>query len=228
MLSQHSKNTIAFIIALIAHVVAVIGIFSSHREWFIHATPYMLILMFVLLIFTQPGINKAFLVFVILTFIISIVAELVGVHTGFLFGQFEFGKLLGPTIKNVPWIIGINWFIVIYCGAVFTQTMYTTIEKKFPPDNLLPPSVQKFSIVLDGAFIITFFDWVLEPAVVKLGFWTWWTNGQVPVYNYVCWFLVSGLLLLLFELLNFKKQNQFAVHLFILQLLFFFTLRTFL
>lgn len=227
-LTQQNKNTIAFAIAIVTHVVALAGIFSEHRQWFTAATPYMLMLMFVLLIFTQPNVNKPFLIFVILCFIIGIIAELVGVHTGFLFGEYEYGKFLGPTIKKVPWTIGVNWFIIVYCGAVFTQSMYTGIEKRFPPDNLLPPKVQKFSIVVDGAFIITFFDWILEPAVVKLGYWTWWSNGTVPIFNYVCWFLVSALLLFLFEFLNFRKQNQFAVHLFIIQLLFFLTLRTFL
>jgi len=228
MPTQQSRITISFLIALVAHAIALVGIFSGHRQWFIEATPYMIMLMFVLLIFTQEEINKPFLVFVLSAFIISVLAELIGVHTGFLFVNYKYGKLLGPTIKDVPWLIGINWFIVVYCAGVFTQSMYTAIEKKFPPDNLLPSKIQKFSIVVDGAFIITFFDWIMDPAVVKLGYWSWWNTGSAPIYNYVCWFLVSAALLLLFELLNFRKQNQFAVHLFIIQILFFFALRTFL
>jgi len=228
MPSQHTRILISFVIALLAHVIALIGIFSEHRAWFTEATPYMLLLMFILILFTQESINKPFLIFVVSTFIISILAELIGVHTGFIFGDYKYGKLLGPTIREVPWMIGINWFIVVYCAGVFTQSMYTAIEKKFPPDNLLPSKVQKFSIVVDGAFIITFFDWIMDPAVVKLGYWNWWNTGSAPIYNYVCWFFVSALLLLLFEILNFRKQNQFAVHLFIIQLLFFFALRTFL
>jgi putative membrane protein len=228
MPSQQTRIIISFIIALLAHVIALVGIFSEYRQWFTEATPYMIMLMFVLILFTQENINKPFLVFVLTAFIISILAELIGVHTGFLFGEHEYGKLLGPTIQNVPWVIGLNWFIVVYCAGMFTQTMYSAIEKRFPPDNLLPSNVQKFSIVIDGAFIITFFAWVMDKAVVKLGYWSWFNANSAPIFNYVCWFLVSALLLLFFELLNFRKQNKFAVHLFIIQVLFFFALRTFL
>ncbi|NEM04400.1 hypothetical protein G3W01_24170 [Escherichia coli] len=29
------------------------------------------------------------------------------------------------------------------------------------------------SLVLDGALLTVFFDWVMEPVAVKLGFWQW-------------------------------------------------------
>ena len=80
------------------------------------------------------------------------------------------------------------------------------------------------SLVLDGALLTVFFDWVMEPVAVKLGFWQW-EGGVIPFFNYLCWFLISAALLLLFRYLRFDKTNHFAVHLFIIQLLFFLTLR---
>ena len=41
--------------------------------------------------------------------------ELVGTKTGMLFGDYSYGKVLGPALQGVPLIIGINWFIMMYC-----------------------------------------------------------------------------------------------------------------
>jgi putative membrane protein len=76
--------------------------------------------------------------------------------------------------------------------------------------------------------LATFFDMILEPVAVKLGYWKWLGNGSIPATNYLCWFLISALLITVFRLLRFSKHNQFAVHLLIIEMLFFAALRTFL
>jgi putative membrane protein len=43
----------------------------------------------------------------------------------------------------------------------------------------------------------------------------------------VCWFIISALLMLVFQQSGFKKVNQFAVNLLFIQILFFFAIRTF-
>ena len=50
------------------------------------------------------------------------------------------------------------------------------------------------------------FDWFLEPLAIRLGFWKW--DGEIPVYNYICWFVISLLLLALFHLCKFNKTKQ--------------------
>jgi putative membrane protein len=87
--------------------------------------------------------------------------------------------------------------------------------------------VQKISFIIDASLLAVFFDWIIEPVAGKLGFWQW-ENGNIPFYNYVCWLIISAFLLALFQRLPFNKRNIFAVHLLIIQLLFFLVLRTFL
>ena len=72
------------------------------------------------------------------------------------------------------------------------------------------------------------FDWVMEPVAVKLGYWKWLGNGDIPFYNYVSWFVISVGMLAIFHFCKFNKQNKFAVNLLLIQLLFFLILRTFL
>jgi putative membrane protein len=89
-------------------------------------------------------------------------------------------------------------------------------------------TIKALSVVVDGATLAVFFDWVMEPAAVKLGFWQWGGNGSIPSFNYVCWLGISMLLLTCFHVLRFDKSNKFAVHLLLIQVMFFLILRTFL
>ena len=66
----------------------------------------------------------------------------------------------------------------------------------------------------------------MEPVAIQLGYWKW--SGDIPVFNYACWFLVSLVLLLFFHFLKFDKENKFAVDLLLIQSMFFLLLRTFL
>jgi bisanhydrobacterioruberin hydratase len=67
----------------------------------------------------------------------------------------------------------------------------------------------------------------MEPVAVKLGYWQWKTE-VIPFYNYLCWFVISMGLLTVFHFCNFSKQNKFAIHLLLIQAMFFLLLRTFL
>ncbi|MEX0636794.1 MAG: carotenoid biosynthesis protein, partial [Ferruginibacter sp.] len=88
--------------------------------------------------------------------------------------------------------------------------------------------VQVIAVVVDGALLAVLFDWLMEPVAVKLGYWTWLGDGEIPFYNYVCWFFISLILLLLFKKMPFRKSNKFAVNLLLIQSMFFLILRTFL
>jgi putative membrane protein len=130
-------------------------------------------------------------------------------------------------VAGVPWIIGINWFIIVYCSGVSIHAILSKMIDRLQAASGGPKQLLKtISIVVDGATMAVFFDWMMEPVAVKLGYWTWLGNGDIPLYNYICWLIVSILLLLLFQKLPFPKKNKFAVHLFLIQIMFFLILRT--
>jgi putative membrane protein len=230
LLSSLNKNHAALFIAVLFHVSGFVGIiFSSHREWFIQNTPLNLCLMFALLVWTQLNKNLNFFLFVIIVFVTGIITEIIGINTAILFGNYQYLKILGPQLTCVPLIIGLNWFIIIYCAGITMQHIHFWIEKKYASAEIpFSTKVQVISFVFDGALFATFFDWLMEPAAIKLGFWKWLSNGDIPLLNYASWFAISIVLLTVFHQLKFNKHNHFAVHLFIIQLLFFMALRTFL
>ena len=226
---KFSKQNIATFLAILFHLSGLIGIlFTPYKGWFIQNTPLNLCLMTVLLVWTQEGKNVSFFLFLLTVFLTGLGAEMIGVNTGRLFGEYQYGDVLGKKFNGVPWLIGLNWFIVIFCSAAVMHQVHQWFKKKMEDaETQMSPRVAALSLVVDGAFLATFFDWLMEPVAMQLGFWHW-KDSEVPMYNYTCWFIISLLLLLLMRWFRFPKANHFAVHLFIIQLLFFLALRTYL
>jgi putative membrane protein len=226
-LSKPQKNNIALFLAILFHVCGAIGIiYTPYKNWFIHNTPITLLLMTALLVFTQQEKNIAFSLFLVLCYVTGMVTEIIGVNTGYLFGKYEYGTVLGPKFYGVPLLIGINWFIAVFCSGNIVFRLNEWVYKKLPGEALPSSTVQLFSFAIDAALLTTFFDYLLEPAAMKLGLWKWLPDNSIPVYNFGCWFVISTTLLIAFRLLKFDKDNQFAIHLFIIQILFFLALQT--
>ena len=229
MLNRFTKFEIATAIAVLFHSIGLIGLLFFDKAFFLAATPFNLLLSFVLLIWTQTDKNIAFFLFVAACFIIGIIVEIIGVNTGFLFGDYAYGNVLGPGIKNVPVLIGVNWFLIIYCCGISIHTLLMKAINRIAEDSgKSPMALKALSVIIDGATLAVFFDWLIEPVAVKLGYWVWNGDGVIPMFNYICWFVVSLLLLMVFHFAKFNKQNKFAVNLLLIQLMFFLLLRTFL
>lgn len=221
---------IALFIVLLFHVSGAIGIlFTPYKSWFIQNTPLNLLIMAALLIITQPQKNLSFFLFFAIAFATGFAVEWIGVNTGYLFGNYQYGKVLGVQYDGVPLLIGINWFIIMYCAGVIAQQLHHWSNKQLAAMQAeVKPAIQFISFITDGALLAAFFDFVMEPVAVKLGYWQWLGGGEIPFFNYTCWLIIGLLLLAVFRLLPFEKDNRLAVHLFIIQLLFFLLLRTFL
>jgi len=223
-----SRTQIATALAIFFHMIGLVGMFFN-KEFFSAATPFNLLLMFVLLLYTQRTINIQFVIFMVVCFITGIAVEIIGTSTGYLFGEYAYGNALGPTIKNVPFVIGINWIIIIYCSGVAVHMLLEKLSAKLETVTGAPsPAVRYFSVISDGAMLAVFFDWIMEPAAIKLGYWHWLGDGEIPPYNYLCWFIISMGLMTLFTFLKFKKKNIFAVNLLLIMMMFFMLIRTFL
>ena len=225
---QFSKYQTATAIAVLFHAIGLLGILFFNRQFFVQATALNLLLMFVLLVWTQKEKNGFFLLFVAAAIVLGLAAEIIGVNTGALFGDYSYGNLLGPKSMKVPLIIGINWFVIIYCCGISIHTLLMKAISRISFETKTKPMALKaISVIVDGASIAVFFDWIMEPVAVKLGYWKW-HDGTVPFYNYVCWLMVSNIILAIFHFSRFNKQNKFAVNLLLIQMMFFLLLRTFL
>lgn len=222
----YKKPAIPLFIAILFHFMGVLGILlTPYRDWFIANTPLTLILMGILLAASQEKIEKGFVLFFLLAFVTGMVTEMIGVNTGILFGDYVYGTVMGPKLFGVPFLIGMNWFVIVFCcGSLMHKLNKVMLAKYEAP---IPVAIIKWSVIIDGAVLATFFDWLMEPVAIKLGFWTW-DGDTIPMLNYACWFVISAILLGVQQQLKIKAQNHFAIHLLIIQALFFLSLRIFL
>ena len=198
---------VSTIILVVVHVAGIIGIQTEYKDLFLLCTPLNLLLSIGLLFWNHTDFSKSFFIFSILTFLAGYFIEVIGVKSGIIFGHYSYGKTLGFKTLDVPVIIGINWLMLIYIvGVICNRFNFSSLIKS-----------------LFGALFLTTMDFFIEVVAIKYDFWKW-ANYTPPTQNFIAWFIVSFLLLLLFNTMNFNKNNKLAQGLFILQLIFFVTL----
>lgn len=222
ILTRFNKFQWATAIAVFFHVIGMFGLLLHEGDFFVNATSTNLLLVLGLLLWTQTGKNIPFFIYFMACFITGMGVEIVGVQTSALFGHYNYGEVLGYKIWGVPLLLGVNWFIVTYCSGM---AIHQLVHKYAPQ---LKGISRLLLFVPVAAATAVFYDWLMEPVAIKLGYWQWGGDGSVPVYNYITWFIVSLLLLTVFHYAHFNKQNKFAVNLLIVHLLFFGILRNFL
>jgi putative membrane protein len=204
--AELSANKQAVSIILIFHVVGLVGlILPFTRPIFLYIVPFHLLLMLAVLVLNHKQIDSRFISFLFTIFILGLVAEWVGIHTHFLFGDYSYGNTLGLKLSGVPLIIGCNWFMLIYSIGVLMQRSRL---KNFLIRSLI------------GALLLVLLDVLIEPVAIYFDYWHW-ANPIIPLKNYLCWFGVSFLMLLLFEAFRFKQQSIVATIFLLIQFAFF-------
>jgi putative membrane protein len=197
---------IAIAIIVIFHMVGIIGLsIASLRPYFLAFVPWHLLIMFAILIFNHRYIDEKFILFAAVIFMLGYAAEWIGVHTHWLFGDYNYGNTLGVKVSDVPLIIGVNWFLLTYSTGVLMQR---------------PRLKSAAARVLLGTILLIVLDLLIEPIAVRFDYWHWANHG-IPLTNYLCWFLVSGVMLMIFEVFRFKKQGIVAPVFLICQFIFF-------
>jgi putative membrane protein len=228
-LNKFTRIQIATTIAIVFHIIGLIGILGFKSNVIIASSPLNLLLMFGLILYTQNTRNVSFYIFILVCFFCGIIIEIIGTRTGILFGDYTYGTTLGPKVYNVPIIIGINWFTVMFCcGSAMHMMMFKLAKKIDAVEVIKKPMLKTISVIVDGATLALIFDWLMEPVAIHLGYWSWGGTGEIPIFNYACWFIFSMLFLIVFHFCSFDKQNKFALHLLLIQIMFFSLLRTFL
>lgn len=189
-----------------AYLAGVIGIRIPVHADFILLTPFNLLLSLVLALAFHSVWSSQLTTFLALSYVVGFGAELFGVQTGLLFGDYEYGKVLGPKIWGTPIMIGVNWMLVSY---TIGMTVNAFGEKWSWPLRAVA-----------GALLMVVLDLFIEPVAIKYAFWEW-EGGVVPLRNYLGWFAVSLPLQAYFAYHFSGQKNKVAVALFIFQLLFF-------
>lgn len=195
--SNKKKLPIVEGVITIIYLVGIIGMsIPDVRPYFQLLTPYQLLFTLGIMLFKHRDWNDSFIRFMAAAFLIGYGSEVSGIHTGFPFGNYQYGPVLGPQLFDVPIMIGVNWLILVYLTG--------TLLNKWIRNNVLA--------ALIGAFAMVMIDYAIEPVAIALDFWTW-ENGVIPLSNYLGWFGVAFIIQLIFRKADFVKENKITAYL---------------
>ena len=112
---------------------------------------------------TRVGMRTTTIAFTVI-FVLTLGAELAGTHFGFPFGEYVYSDRLGYKILNlVPFNIPTSWFyMLVGCLAICSRLL--------PAKN---DSLSKWWWALVGGALLTAWDVLLDPAMVKTYHWIW-------------------------------------------------------
>ena len=128
-----------------------------------------------------------------LSFVISFIMEELGVRTGLIFGPYHYSDMLGPKLSNVPLLIPLGWFMMIYPSWVVARAILRGTDVRQPAGLVM--------LALVAALVMTGWDMVMDPPMVAGGNWIWEQGGPyfgVPRQNYFGWVLNTFLIYVAF------------------------------
>lgn len=193
------------LIIILFYAVGVLGIFIPvSSTFFIQLTPLVLLLSFILLMTQHGKINTKTLGVFSFIFSGGLFVEIIGIQTGLIFGEYSYGSTLGPKIAGTPWLIGLNWLLMIYLTASIANKLkaYWWIR------------------ILTSSLLMLMYDIVLEQVAPGMDMWKW-SGNNVPFQNYLAWFILSVLFHTSIRLFKIDTENKLSATLFVAQFLFF-------
>lgn len=202
---KNSTVKISVCIIWVFHVCGLIGITYGNKDWFIAFTPVNLFLSFFLLFVTQNELNNKNILSALSIFLIGMIAEILGVNYGIIFGEYEYLDNLGLKVLGVPILIGIQWILLTFITGSFSSYLFNK---------------SKIKAIIFGAILMVILDILIEPVAPEMGFWVF-SSLKAPIQNYISWFIIGIPVQILFQYGIYKKERTFSFHLLIIQFLFF-------
>ncbi len=200
------KNA-AIIFMWIIHISALIGIGLGYEDFFLPKSPFTLVYLFFMCVLFIPVADKKSVLLFASFFVTGFTVEWIGVHTGVLFGDYYYGKNIGPKIDEIPILIGANWAVLALTSHIISDKISSSIWIK----SAL------------GAGLMVGLDFFLEQICDYAGFWHF-AGGAAGWFNYVCWFVVAYALQLLASKFRLKGNFAVAINIYTVQLMFAITL----
>jgi bisanhydrobacterioruberin hydratase len=154
-----------------------------------------LILSFLALVIFHRDKEKAKSIIVLqVIFILGFIIEAIGVNTGLFFGNYQYGNSLGPKLFNAPLIIGLNWIFLTYTTASVLENI----------------KIHYLIKIVLASIVMLVYDFVLEQVAPKIDMWSW-SDGKVPITNYLDWFLVALMFHSIIKVSRVKTDNPLAL-----------------
>lgn len=206
LLKQLRTPAKATLLLIIFYSVGIVGMaITSTRPLFIRLIPFALLLSAFLLIVNHKGkFTSTHLRVYFLIFLAGFLLEMLGIHTGWIFGDYTYGSGLGFKIAETPLMIGLNWLMLVYVTAsVFQSLKWNAV-----------------GVILGGATLMVIYDSIMEQIAPGMDMWSW-SGDIIPLKNYLTWWLVAAAMHTLLAVTGIRIKNPLAPAVFAIQFLFF-------
>lgn len=198
-----ASTTIGILILWLFHISGILGIYFGNKEWFISKSSITLTISLCIFFFLYPlNEKKHYLLFFLFAFI-GMLAEWLGVHYGLFFGDYAYGANMGPKLDGVPYLIGAFWALLTFMTAEIARLIVS----------------KKWQVVFLAAALMVFLDLLMEKSAPIFDFWAF--EGQVPINNYISWFVIGLLLQTILAQFKVSGKKSIAIHLYTVQFVFF-------
>lgn len=199
------NKKVSIIIIWLFHLSGLLGLLYIDKNLFASLTPLNLFISTTLLFVNQTKASRLKFFIVFMIFFVGMLAEILGVQYGLIFGNYEYGNNLGLKLLGVPILIGFNWVVLtVICGSIS--------EKIFNNSKVLA--------IIFGVVSMLILDLTLEPIAPVLDYWEF-SGSKAPIQNYIGWGLTSLVTQWLYQYFYKNKEFIFSLNLFIAQFLFF-------
>ena len=112
-----NKDALLQVILAVIYLVGIIGFSQAKfRDTLLPASGVVLYLSTLAIALASKNKIK-FIVFMAIAFLIGFGAEVIGVNTSYLFGNYVYGVNLGPKLLNVSIVIGLLWGVLALGAA---------------------------------------------------------------------------------------------------------------
>tara|TARA_B100001063_G_scaffold168117_1_gene157187 strand:+ start:10398 stop:11033 length:636 start_codon:yes stop_codon:yes gene_type:complete len=199
------NKKVSIIIIWLFHLSGLLGLLYIDKNLFASLTPLNLFISTTLLFVNQTKASRLKFFIVFMIFFVGMLAEILGVQYGLIFGNYEYGNNLGLKLLGVPILIGFNWVVLtVICGSIS--------EKIFNNSKVLA--------IIFGVVLMLILDLTLEPIAPVLDYWEF-SGSKAPIQNYIGWGLTSLVTQYIYQYFYKNKEFIFSLNLFIAQFLFF-------
>tara|TARA_Y100000816_G_C26100384_1_gene582998 strand:+ start:1769 stop:2401 length:633 start_codon:yes stop_codon:yes gene_type:complete len=200
-----NKTYLSIFLIWLVHISGLLGLLFYDFIFFASFTPINLFLTSLLLMVNQIKLHKRELLCIVLIFWTGIFVEFLGVNYGLLFGEYSYGKNLGPKLLGVPFLIGMNWVILTTISGSISNYIFKG---------------KKIMAILSGSVLMLIIDFFIEPVAPTLDFWEF-KNSIVPFSNYTGWLITGLFTQFLYQFLFKEKELTFSINLYFAIFVFF-------
>ncbi|HUS83913.1 MAG TPA: carotenoid biosynthesis protein, partial [Anaerolineales bacterium] len=151
---------------------------------------------------TYIGWRNTFTLFA-LTYTVSLLFETIGVATGWIYGAYHYTEQLGPLFLGlVPYLIPFAWFMISYPSLVIAEGIlgYRSENRWY-----------SLRVAALAAVVMTAWDLVLDPIMVKMGHWVWEVEGAyfgVPLHNFLGWLVTTFSIFILYKWIAGRQAHK--------------------